>query len=274
MAMPNDFYEYMRPVRTSAQEAVYLTERLVNAAPEDLASKVAAALDAACMRSGEALEIMKQRRRAKPVTAVPTERVFEGLWGALHQQIDAWVRIPGEPLAKIAERILASYFPAGLTFLTLKFEDEWVESRARLERIDEEGVEAALAQLIHPSLLPKLRAIHVELGDVLGVGETPVEIPSGRALYEAIRAASLAIANYVRLLAGTIDEDDPESVAMFVKAVAPIAEHRAQYSTNRTTTEPTEPTDVIDPEAPIPPVEPEADVVEPVTPSDPTSDVE
>ncbi len=87
------------------------------------------------------------------------------------------------------------------------------------------------------------------LSIAIGAGKKARELPSTTALQEALRSFSKAVAKYCRVLAANVEEDDPQSVERFRKAVAPIDEYRSRQTRSA------EPVDAADPAAPV--VEPE-----------------
>jgi hypothetical protein len=89
----------------------------------------------------------------------------------------------------------------------------------------------------------------------------PRTIPSTTALQEALGRFGRAVGAYGRAMAATCDEDDPASVARFLKAMAPIDVHRAGARGNGESDAP----EVTDPNGPFVTPTPEGD------PSPPTN---
>jgi hypothetical protein len=259
-----DFPKYLTPLRVSTASSIILVRRLINAAPKPLSGPEKQALRELRAAGVKVQEIASARERARPENLTPEDRRFDGYWGLLRDQIVGWLRIEGEPEYALAERFVKLLFAKGITFVTLSYEEEWFESDKRLKLIDDGDLEGDLVKLVHPNVLPKLRTAHAALGEGLGVGDTYVEPPDGQALIEALRQLSLAVAKYARILAGTVEVDDPTSTARFLSAMAPVDQHRATYGTppsqpvdtEAPTAQPVAPDpDEPGPDAPLPPVE-------------------
>ncbi len=222
-----DFSEAIRPPRLSTEGGVLLGIRLLKSKPIDLDKTEKRALRAVRAAILEVQRVGKARERLRPQNLKDEDQEFDQRWGAVHGQLDAWARLAGDPRGEEADALIRSLFPDGLTFLTRSYEDEWVASERRLERIEEEGLEERLTALVHPDLLREVRAAHAALGEGLGVGKKPLELPDGRALLESLRALSLAISDYARVLSAKVERGDAKSERRFEEALAPLFHHRA-----------------------------------------------
>jgi hypothetical protein len=254
------FWLYITPPRVSAASAIVLVRRLINAAPPDLSDAERNALRTMRERAVAVQEIEKTRERLRPENLKDEDRLFDGYWGALKDQIFSWLRVAGTPQYTIAERLQKALFLTGLDFITLSYETQWYESAKRLERIVEENLEDLINQLVHPTLLPLVREAHQSLGEGLGVGETAIEEPDSEALRKALRAVSLSVSDYARILSGSVDTSDPVSTARFLSAMAPLDKHRAAYPTtpaSRTPTDQPPASPTPDTPAPEPAVDPD-----------------
>lgn len=257
------FWLYITPPRVSAASAIVLVRRLINAAPADLNDSERDALRRMREHAVAVQDIEKTRERLRPENLKDEDRVFDGYWGALRDQICSWLRVEGTDKHSIAVRLAAALFPKGLDFVTFTYEDQWYESSKRLERIVEEALEELINQLVHPSLLPLVREAHHSLGEGLGVGETVIEMPNSEALRVALRQVSLRVSDYARVLSASVKHDDQASAERFLAAMAPLDQHRAAYPNTPTTPTPDAPPapqPVVDPDdpgpdAPLPPVE-------------------
>lgn len=224
-----DFPTYLTPPRVSEANAVVLTRRLINAAPDDIQPNEKKALR--FMREGavEIQSIATQRDKARPENLSDEDVSFDGSWGLFQDQVTGWLRVPGTPKYAIAQRLKSLLFPNGITFVSYSYEDEWFESAKRLRLIDEEGLEASITQLVHADVLPLLRRAHDAMGEGLGVGSTRVTPPDSRAMLTAVRKVAQQIASYARVLSAAVDLDDPESVKRFRSAMEPLDRHRSAY---------------------------------------------
>jgi len=275
MAMRNRFsaHEYVSPPRLSGEGGIVLVWRLLNSAPEDLIRAEKKALKLARDGAAEVQRIMKLRARRRPENMQAEDRALDGCWGAIHDQIEAWTRIPDHPNQQLAFRLLALLFDGGLDFTNTKFEVQVVESSNRLERIEEEELDELLLKLVHTDLLGLLQQAHEAFREKLGVGESAVPVPETAELIEAIRELAFLIANYARVMSAAIDIDDEKTIARFRQALAPLAAYRAVNTFTRT---PGGTAPVVSPEpvvSPAPAVDPDTDVIDPEAPiPDPLGD--
>ena len=266
-----EFHEYVRPARLDAAGGVLLGVRLIKSKPADIAPHEKRALKRVREATVEVQRIAKLRDRLRPQNLKDEDRRFDAAWGAVEGQLAAWARLDDTPPGRLAAELLTSLFPYGLVFLTRSYEDQWFESKRRLERIDEEGLEESLTSLVNPDLLAHTRDAHAALGEGLGAGDAPFEAPDGRALLEALRTLSLEVASYARVLAGSVDDRDEETANRFRAAMAPLAAYRATHGRGSGDDDPSvedggDDVEDVDPEAPIPEPTDGPNVDEPIPP--------
>src|SRR5690606_37028317 len=84
------FWLYITPPRVSAASAIVLVRRLINAAPPDLSDAERNALRTMRERAVAVQEIEKPRERLRPENLKDEDRLFDGYWGALKDQIFSW----------------------------------------------------------------------------------------------------------------------------------------------------------------------------------------
>lgn len=194
--MPIEFHEYIRPTRLDADGGVMLGVRLIKSKPSDMSAAEKRALKRVRAATVEVQRVAKLRDRLRPQNLKDEDRRFDAGWGAVHGELEAWARLSDTAQGRTAAALLTSLFPDGLMFLTRKYEQQWVESQRRFERIEEEALEDTLASLVHPEILAYARAAHDALGEGLGAGAVPLEAPDGATLLDALRALALAVAAY------------------------------------------------------------------------------
>jgi hypothetical protein len=214
-----DFSPYCRPPRISASSGVMLSIRLLRVAPESPPKQVHAALVDVRDRAETVQAVLRERHRLRSIDLRPLDHEFDGAWAALHGRLYAHTRIAGGEDSRKAAELLAALFPDGLVFLTAAYEEEWLHSNTLLQRIQVEGHEVLIKQLAGDAFLQHVVDAHQALGDGLGLGSAdPEELP---AVGPAVTLLAQAIANYGRLLAGTVDLALPESIQSFQAAMAP-----------------------------------------------------
>jgi hypothetical protein len=260
MASPDnvDVQPYVRPPRVSAWKAVVLCLRLLIAAPPDLMGRTRAALEAvreACI----ALQgIARQRLRSSPENLKKYDVALDSGWVGLRMALEAVARLIGTPESDRAIVLLPRALPRGTGFVQLAYEQQWTESEDLLAGIDSEALEPEIEALIGPAFVPYIRGAHAAYGKALGLSSAPKEIAETTALADAVAQVSFAIAEYGRLMVGELDRNDPENVARFKKAMAPLDAYRAANARSGASEEdvdaPVDPATDVDPNGPVPPV--------------------
>jgi hypothetical protein len=128
----------------------------------------------------------------------------------------------------------------------------WQDARLRLRWVEDNHVAEELSRLLGgPELFDAVRDATIALGETLGVGTKPREVPSRSALVNARKAFVRAVAAYARALSVRVDEESPASIQQFLDAVAPLDEYR---TTRAAVAEPLEDEDevVVLPAEPVP----------------------
>ena len=262
MASPDNFdvQPYVRPVRVSAWKAVVLCLRLLMIAPADLTARTRAALEAVRAACIALQAIARQRLRSSPENLKKYDAALDSGWVGLRMALEAVARLTGTPESDRAIVLLPRVLPRGTGFVQYAYEQQWTESENLLAGIDEEALEPEIQALIGPAFVPFIRSAHAAYGEVLGLGSTPREITETTALAQAVAQVSFAIAEYGRLMVGELDRNDPENVARFKKAMAPLDAYRAANARSGASEEeeevdaPADPVTDVDPNGPVPPV--------------------
>ena len=123
----------------------------------------------------------------------------DNAWGALHDLLRAWSRLPaGEPHAEAARALASTLFPDGLRFTHLAYREEWAQAEARLTKIVSEGLDKTLERLGAAPFLANLQAAHAAYGRLLGTTQAPSEPPPPPQPSRAVRAALDELAGALR----------------------------------------------------------------------------
>lgn len=259
-----DVQPYVRPPRLSAWSAVVLTLHLLKAAPKGLQKRTRDALELLRDDCVALQSVARERLRLSPENLRPLDVALDSAWVGLRLALEAAARLVGTPEGDKAAYLLPRVFPRGTEFVQYSYEAEWNASEDHLAVIDEENFEPEITAVVGPNYLPYIRRAHAAYGEGLGFGETLLETPDTTAIANAVSNVAFAIAEYGRLMVGLeLDRNDPESVARFKKAMAPLDRHRARFSRGGgddgvVDDEPIEPPPVtdedVDPTGPIPPI--------------------
>ena len=195
-------------------------------------------------------EVLARRPQKKTTTddpgAVEADNREDRAVSALLTFLEAHAKRPDDK-GKSAARVIANVFGDGTKFLNLRYEEQFGEVDARIERIKAEGYDTAIHELGGEAFLADLVEAHRNYGEALG-------ITSGRALREAapdVAGARADTAAHLRRLVAAIvgfasDSDfEPERTYVADSLLMPIEEIRLRNAKRARTGEESvdEPTD-------------------------------
>lgn len=256
--MDIDFRPYVTPTRFSNAMGIVIAIQLLRAAAIAGNDAVLAAL--AKMREAAlyAQSIAVARLKGSGELLKPVDVRHDASIMGLREVLEGKARLEGTEIGERAARLLPLVFPNGTGFVQLSFPQQWASTQSHLERIDQDGLAAEIDAVAGPEFLPYIRAAHAELGEGLGVGESALAAPDTAALRESNLRLARAIANYGRAMVATVNEDDPESVAAFKRAMYPLDAYRrsafAKAAETETEGDDPQPDTDVRPTDPIPPV--------------------
>ncbi len=159
--------------RLSASNAVALGTELL--AKADAQGALPAGFDKARGRLEEALERLRASHSVledAPVLDVQAvseaDRELDAAWSALYSFLQGWAKLPRKDAERgAAQRLLESIYPNGLKFTLLTFKLEWAESKARLDRLEDEPYAGLLAGLGGTPFKEELRTALKAYGEAL-----------------------------------------------------------------------------------------------------------
>lgn len=217
-------------VRISARRCRPLALRLQQCAPSDLTPAQRERLEAVTARAGEVDDVLTQRERGSGAVVREPRQRAGGAFTLLHQRLTATAALPESlgPEGPEAERIVASYFPDGVSFAQLPAVEAWQHGSRLMERMADEGTRDRIDALAGPAFLRNVEQALDALGEAIGVRGTPISQPSPRALADAVGRFSFAVGAYGRALAVDIVEDDEATIERVVSATSPISELRSR----------------------------------------------
>lgn len=266
-----DFAPFVGKTRFTHAKGIVLAIQLLTLAPALAVEHLRIALFKLRAAALNAQAIAVAQLRLTPETLKPVDTRLDSAIVGLRMALEAKARLLGTDIGDRAARLLVLVFPNGTGFVQFTYEEQWAAVQALLERIVLDGLDTEIDAIAGPEFVPYIRAAHEEMGEGLGLGETGLTAPDSAVIQSSNRALAKAIAGYSRALVGLVDEDDPESVAMFKRAMYPLEAHRRSMTSGATAPSEEEPSvDDVEPTDPIPPL-PEPS--EPSVPSlDPSED--
>jgi hypothetical protein len=204
-----------------------LARRLENAAPDDADADERQALTSIAAIADHIKAIRWARASRAPSRVGMLRHALMRDVMRLHDVLYALSTLSPEHGSRGARGavLLGAIFPDGTRFVTADAELGWDETETRvavmIARRDE------IVEVVGgPELVAAIEASLRAMGDALGVGPTPREVPTRETLRAERKRLSLAIAAYCRLLSGKVRDDDAASVERFLRAVAPLDEYR------------------------------------------------
>lgn len=253
-----DYSKYVTPTRFALTIGLVLAIQLLRSAGALTSDKIHVALAKLRDAAVAGQDLVVERLRTSPESLRPIDIRLDGGIVGLREVLEGKARLVGTEIASRAARLLALLFPEGTSFVLLPLAQEWIVVKGHLDRIVQDALEAEIDAVAGPEFLPFIRTAHAELGEGLGVGSTPLTESDSDSVREANQRLAKAIAAYGRAMVGAVDEDDPESVAAFKRAMYPLdAYRRAAFAraATGTETETEEPADSdVSPTDPIPPL--------------------
>ena len=248
---------YSRAPHCDAATGVALAVALLSAMPKNVPEDVRK-----CARKVRTCTLALQKAWAEEPARSPARRpadaACDNAWSCTHGRLSSYAYLPVDtwPKAERAAELVTLLFREGLTFLRLPFAAQWAEQERRLTIVDKLGLASELDDLCGPEFLAEIRRTHTLYGQVLGI-TAPTETPLVAKVGEPLRDLQRVIGQYMRKLAA-MAEDSDDSLAIALRALAPIDELRAaamRRSTSPTTPE-NEPEGGEEPAPEIPPVTP------------------
>ncbi|AKF05491.1 hypothetical protein [Sandaracinus amylolyticus] len=260
------FNQHGGPPKVPAQNAKPLWRLLVNQAPSDLTREERELLDRVGGHAAQLEAALKQRDGMGGVRDAFLD--FVNGWSAVYGALDAVSRIPASASTKGARaaKLVASTFPDALGFTRFAAPQAWAHGDRLLSRIAESGADRQIDELIGPDHLKAAKKVTSALGELIGAGRTPIEIPDPTAVQNLLGKFQRAVGRYSRLMLAKVDEEDPRSVERFRKAVAVPVD---RYRSTRTTREDDGEVEPTDPSEPSDPSEPKTPVIDPTGPNGP-----
>lgn len=178
--------------------------------------------------------------------------------GAVYGVVEGHARLPlpEAPHVAAANRVKIALFPDGVSWLRASAPEKWGASSAKLHTIEESpSLLEDLTLLLSPMVLATWRDAHAELGEALGVGGNAEPDDGLRDVdtLQLTRALRESISDYVRVVRGTVDRDDPATIAEANRLLTPLLNFRGLLTASKSPREDA-PTEAPTPVPSTPPV--------------------
>ncbi|MEM9454642.1 MAG: hypothetical protein AAGF11_10720 [Myxococcota bacterium] len=167
----------------------------------------------------------REAERQPSNNARPADIRLDRAWSAVGRRLEP-LRSMAIPQAEQASALHSALFPTGLSFLTLAFAKQWAESQQRLDQIEQQGLTAALHQLVGEFVLDEVKAAHEAYGRVLGITDAKEAKAVPAKVAEALADLRDAMAVYCLQLVATAYAK-PDTAPLIRKALRPVDDLRA-----------------------------------------------
>lgn len=136
------------------------------------------------------------------------------------------------PEAVRVQELVDSLFPEGLSFLNVRFDNEWAHVDKLLKRIDDEKLATTIETIAGAAYLAELRLSFEKYGQVLGKTQPRPDTES-ITIAEDLQKLSRCVSAYAVQVVATAEESRPESVEAARRALQPLIDYRAAMSRSR-----------------------------------------
>ena len=213
--------------RLSAHAALSLARSLASATQDEnnkpikLSEPVKAALDDMLVQ-GEALAGAIGAKPAQAPAVREADILEDMAVGALADVLRGWARLAGQiPEGDVARDLDRRLFGDGLLFLNSKPIEEHAAVESRLQVIETEGLDKAIAQLGGAPLLKHLKKVHQQYGKVTGATRA-LAAPDSPEIREKLDDLLSSIRHYAGAVIGSVVRKKPETQKLADKLLLPL----------------------------------------------------
>jgi hypothetical protein len=228
------------PNMNALETASLATDMLAAAGTEAASAKnnqLPASLEPARQRLVTSLAILVAARLQPGAADANTQQhaddVIDNAWGAFHDWLVAWTRVPLASQA-FANQLYELLFHNGLGFLSSPYKVEHKQSAARLRALGPDH-EALIHSLGGAPLLAHLREAHAAYGVALGISETKAAPSKTRAKSE-LNACRAALRDYIAKVLAYEDPDVEGSTELAAALIQPLVDWQNANQQRATTT--------------------------------------
>ena len=142
---------------------------------------------------------------------------------ALIGLFEAWANIDEEqPLGALGARLNDQIFGSeGRSITQLPVKQEWAVVDSKLRLIEEQKLDAEIAQLGGTAILAHLKKVHIAYGLAVGTTKTP-DAPESPDVAEKLAALLDSLRSYIVRVAGLVSRKRPETQALAERLLKPI----------------------------------------------------
>jgi hypothetical protein len=164
--------------------------------------------------------------------------VADNAWRALRGYLGAYQDLQPQyaPLQAEARQLEELLFgDGGLAFTTYNYPEQRAEMHHRLDALEAGNHLKVLRQVAGEACEKNLRAAVADY-DAMVIGLLQGTSTEDEKLLPLVREIQRGVTDYARFVGSTVDEDDPETVVVALRALAPIDNLRRMIATPRAAT--------------------------------------
>ncbi len=216
---------YLSRRGVDAPTAMALGRALLGAGAAGASEAVAEALEGVSAAHAAVVAAHKRRRVLGADDVRPLHLALCAYWSAFVGRVDHFCVLPPEadPNVAKAERLLALLAPDGNAALSLAHPACWATLRARLSRVDDEGLRGAMVEIAGAPFLAVTEAALDDFGRALGLTAAPAATSED----ELLREFTQAVSDYALQVAASVRRNRPETIRAAQAALRPLEELRA-----------------------------------------------
>lgn len=220
---------YVDNFRATGSTAPGLAVQLETAAPSDMTADERRTLAAVLAAGREVAAVSRARARSAPIVKRPQLLALVSAWTGAGEIVSGKARVHAaiSEIGAQARELQVRVFFDGVPVSQSTALEAWTASTQMLKLIEEEGLSKSFEAVVGKEVVAHIKQTTLELGEVIGAGETKMAATSSTALLDALAKFGRAVGRYCRMLAAHLDEEDPQSVQRFLDAVLPIDQFRA-----------------------------------------------
>lgn len=229
---------YVRAPMFSLPEGLTLARALIASCPRALAATLKKPSERLQTRIDAAQTALMDRQRQNTLTEEDTRALdseTDGCFTGVRMRLEGYAALPASqyPKSERASTLLRKLFgDGGLGFLRDSYAAQLAAMKVLMQRIDEDKLAREVDELCGPEflehirkLLPRYeRMVHGVLNRETGVTENLTNHRSS--LQKAVSA-------YASAVCGTVDDSDPETIAIAFQALAPLDNLRSNLASRR-----------------------------------------
>lgn len=232
MDAPFDPIPYAHAPTITVSTGITLAGALVDACPQDAPANVKKAAKHLASVADLARSDLAARNRELGTFPDEDSRVLDNeadrCWGGLRLCVQgkAMLRSDLYPTAKLAAGIEAKLFAQGTEFLKAEYASQSSSMAVLLRMIDDDKMEKDINAVVGPEFLTAIRDVQPRY-EAMVKERLRRDHASGQNLTERVRSIQNAIVNYASKVVGSVEHDEPKTVAAARLALLPIVNFRA-----------------------------------------------